>query len=547
MLVAMFSRRLGVVVLLLVTAFGFTAALTWQAINSAREHRAAAESVVRDYAAVVADDLLHRIIFEFESFGLMPIRSALFKTWSEEHRLMPPAELNAPLAGQAFVADFAAHKVDPPLPDALQRWVLSDMETEVKARIDNDRHYQIHVHLADGDHYLGFVAKPVAPRTFIGFTLRPEILARKARRAFERRTPFPGQMLASSQLESSDVYIHIANSGAELLRTPGTFNEALGVRLRVPQPYGDLLAGSIVETSFKPSALPNIVAGGLPPSRKWVAALMLVSSMFVLAAIGMILHRERQLDSMRSDFISAVSHELRTPLTQIRMFSETLLMNRVRSDTERQRALQIVNQETTRLGHLVDNILLLSRRERGTLALSLQEIDVVALVTETLQAFDPMIRSSRARVVVNGNESLIAIVDRAALKQVLINFLDNAVKYGPAGQTITLTVTGSDAAFRIDVDDEGPGIPAEDRDVVWQKFYRLERDREGDKAGSGIGLAVSADIIERHGGRYWIGDAPSKGARFSIEVPRHRATESNEEEDDRRFYEQLESSTGHRG
>jgi signal transduction histidine kinase len=401
------------------------------------------------------------------------------------------------------------------------------------------------VRLSDGDHFLAFTDE-IAPRRYVAFSLRPEVLRTMARTAYERRTPFPGQPIhARSRLISGDVFIHIAQGDLELLKTRGHFDPALGVRFTVPQRYGDLLAGSIVETSFTAAALPEIVTGGLPTSGVWFAVLMLFSSALVLVAVGLIMHRERQLEHMRADFISAVSHELRTPLTQIRMFSETLLRNRVRSESERQRSLQIVNQETTRLSHLVDNILLLSRRERGILALCFEETDIRDLIRQTLDAFEPMIASRRARITVNAPEPVIAFVDPGAFKQVLINFLDNAVKYGPSAQTIVVTATTSAGQIRIDVDDEGPGIPPSDRAAVWRKFFRLPRDRETDRAGSGIGLAVSAGIVERHHGRYSISASPSGGARFTIEFPVHQDVPAADDDFDRRFFEELEPGTGH--
>jgi signal transduction histidine kinase len=109
-------------------------------------------------------------------------------------------------------------------------------------------------------------------------------------------------------------------------------------------------------------------------------------------------------------------------------------------------------------------------------------------------------------------------VDRAALRQTLLNLLDNAVKYGPAGQTVRLAVQRTGTRVRLTVDDGGPGIAAEDRERVWLPFYRLERDARSAIAGSGIGLAVVRDLISLHGGRVCVEDAPGGGARFVVEL-----------------------------
>ncbi len=101
----------------------------------------------------------------------------------------------------------------------------------------------------------------------------------------------------------------------------------------------------------------------------------------------------------------------------------------------------------------------------------------------------------------------------------LLNLLDNAVKYGPSGQTVTLGLTMSDGRARICVDDQGPGIPAADRERIWDQFWRLERDRGSAVAGTGIGLSVVRELVALHGGRAWAEDAPRSGGRFVIELP----------------------------
>jgi signal transduction histidine kinase len=118
---------------------------------------------------------------------------------------------------------------------------------------------------------------------------------------------------------------------------------------------------------------------------------------------------------------------------------------------------------------------------------------------------------------------VVAPVDADALRQMLLNLLDNAVKYGPAGQTVTLGLTANDGRARIWVDDQGPGIPAADRERIWDRFWRLERDRGSAVAGTGIGLSVVRELVALHGGRAWAEDAPTSsgraGSRFVIELP----------------------------
>jgi signal transduction histidine kinase len=223
------------------------------------------------------------------------------------------------------------------------------------------------------------------------------------------------------------------------------------------------------------------------------------------------LRRERALARLRSDFISGVSHELRTPLTQIQMFAQTLLLDRVRGDDERRRSLAIIDQETRRLAHLVENILQFSRGERGTLRITRAPHDLGRLVRETADAFAPIARARSVSVEVDAEESMVD-VDEEAVRQIVLNLLDNAVKYGPPRQRVLVGVHGRE----ISVDDEGPGIPPREREAVFERYKRLDRERGRAIAGMGIGLSVVRELVELHGGRVRVEEGARGGARFVV-------------------------------
>jgi len=219
--------------------------------------------------------------------------------------------------------------------------------------------------------------------------------------------------------------------------------------------------------------------------------------------------------------VSGVSHELRTPLAQIRMFSETLLLGRVRSETEQMRSLEIIDQEARRLTHLVENLLHFSRSERQIARLSPAPTALAQLVRQTVEAFTPLAAARGVALATELHDGLVAPVDADALRQMLLNLLDNAVKYGSEEQTITVGLRASERGrrARIWVDDQGPGIPAADRERIWDRFWRLERDRGSAVAGTGIGLSVVRELVALHDGRVWAEDAPGRGARFVIDLP----------------------------
>jgi signal transduction histidine kinase len=255
--------------------------------------------------------------------------------------------------------------------------------------------------------------------------------------------------------------------------------------------------------------------------RLLVALLVLTAALVVVALVQ--LRRASELARLRAGFVSSISHELRTPLAQIRMFAETLRLGRVRTAEERRRSLQIIDQEARRLAHLVENVLQFARAERGAIHLALEPTDLAWHVRETLEAFAPLAGSRRVTVDPRlGDEVVLVDADRALLRQVLLNLLDNAVKYGPAGQTVTVGLRHDGYRALITVDDRGPGIAPRDRDRIWEPFRRLERDAHSSVAGSGIGLAVVSEIISLHGGRGWAEEAPGGGTRMVVELPKAR-------------------------
>jgi signal transduction histidine kinase len=232
------------------------------------------------------------------------------------------------------------------------------------------------------------------------------------------------------------------------------------------------------------------------------------------------LRRESEIAALRTDFVSGVSHELRTPLAQIRMFAETLVLGRVRSEEERRRSLEIIDQEARRLTHLVENLLHFSRSERQSLRVAPAPAVLGPLVRSVVESFTPLAETRKVRLRVSLADGVVGCVDEGALRQMLLNLLDNAVKYGPDGQTVTVGIDPSvgDRA-RLWVQDQGPGVPPADRDRIWDQFWRLERDRGSAVAGTGIGLSVVRELAALHRGRAWVEVAPGGGARFVIEVP----------------------------
>ena len=278
--------------------------------------------------------------------------------------------------------------------------------------------------------------------------------------------------------------------------------------------------GLIVEVSLNPRVANSLVIGGLPRSRLPLLFGVLALTMG-LAIVGVLqLRREDELARLRGDFIANVSHELRTPLAQLRMFAETLLLGRVRSDAEARRSLEIVDQEARRLSHLVENVLQFSRAERQKIKLCPTDEPLAAHIRAAHELFEPIVRARQVRLNMKLDETIRCSVDPGAMRQILLNLLDNAVKYGPIGQEVRVVVerSGDRRAARIIVEDDGPGIPKGLREKVWEPFYRLDRDATSAIAGSGIGLSVVRELATKLGGSARIEDSP-QGARVVVELP----------------------------
>ncbi|MDB4917208.1 MAG: ATP-binding region ATPase domain protein [Gemmatimonadetes bacterium] len=228
------------------------------------------------------------------------------------------------------------------------------------------------------------------------------------------------------------------------------------------------------------------------------------------------LRRERELMRVRDDFVSSVSHELRTPLTQIRMYAELLRTGSMKGQSDTARALNVIEKEARRLAILVDNILNFSRLRRRTQETNGMVTDVAEETRHVIDAFGPLAAERGMSVRADMAESLRACVDSLALRQLLLNLLENAAKYGPRGQNVVIGAVADNNKVRIWVDDEGTGVPPDERSKIWEPFFRGVAGRGNDITGSGIGLSVVQDLVILHGGDVSVTDAPTGGARFMV-------------------------------
>jgi len=353
------------------------------------------------------------------------------------------------------------------------------------------------------------------PQAIYGFITPPDAYEELFGGWFDRQPLLP-PAIAGAQPNDSLLFVTVSTpTGERAFESNTPYAMTYASSDSTGPEYADLR----VEAALRPDAASHLIIGGLPRSRLPLIVALLVLTLATGVAALIQLRREQQLARLRQDFVSGVSHELRTPLAQIRMFAELLDTGKLRTDAERDRSTRVINREARRLTHLVEKILQFSRLERAAVDLRVERLDVLQAVAQVIEAFKPLAAARDVHLAVDVEDGLTVRADRDAVSQLLLNLLDNAVKYGPKGQTVTVAAAREGNSIRLSVQDEGPGIPPHDRDRIWEPYHRLEREVDGAVAGSGIGLALVDELAAQHGGRSWVEDAASGGARFVVQLP----------------------------
>ncbi len=229
--------------------------------------------------------------------------------------------------------------------------------------------------------------------------------------------------------------------------------------------------------------------------------------------------RLKQFERARQEFVANVSHELRTPLSHIRGYVETLLSGAKDHPELATRFLQTIERNAGRLQLLIEDLLTISELESGRVRLNLQPASLRGLSEKVCEDFKT--RAAARRVTLhNAVPELSVCVDAARIEQVLSNLVDNAVKYGHEGGQVTIAAwPGKNGNVEVSVQDDGPGLPAEALERVFERFYRVDKARSREQGGTGLGLSIVKHIVQSHGGRVWAKSEPGNGATFLFTVP----------------------------
>jgi signal transduction histidine kinase len=318
-------------------------------------------------------------------------------------------------------------------------------------------------------------------------------------------------------LVADDGTVRLWNRAAELV-TGVRAEQALG------RPVGDVfgewdaLAARIPVSEDGASARPETVPVDVGSGELWLSFVAVRSAHGTVYAFRDET-AEHQLEADKSDFIATVSHELRTPTAAIHGAAQTLLRDDIDlPEPQKHELVDIIARQATRLAQITEDVLIATLLDRKALAVEREAVDVVEVARATVEAMRPQLPES---VVVHievdpGVAAASGAPDR--IQQVLVNLLDNAAKY--AGGPVTLRVETTNGVVRISVADSGPGLTLAEQQRVFEKFYRGGPQLTRTSGGTGLGLYISRELVQRMGGRLDVRSAPGAGATFVVELPR---------------------------
>ncbi len=267
------------------------------------------------------------------------------------------------------------------------------------------------------------------------------------------------------------------------------------------------------EAAPRPATVPLDVDG----RELWLSFVAVRSSEGVVYAFRD-LTLERELDTAKSDFIATVSHELRTPMTAVLGAAKTLLREDLQLSAEQTRQLlEMIATQATRLSQVTEEVLLASSLDRGDVRLEMTPIELEEVVREVVHALEPQL-SSTTSLVVRLERPACVLGDRDRVVQVLLNLIDNAVKYSPEGGTVTVSTRRLHDSIRVCVEDEGSGIPPPEQERIFEKFYRSDPQLMRTPSGTGLGLYICRELVRRMGGRIGVNSREGAGSTFFFEL-----------------------------
>ena len=245
---------------------------------------------------------------------------------------------------------------------------------------------------------------------------------------------------------------------------------------------------------------------------------------------------QQKNENSQRQFVSNVSHELRTPLTSLQAYIEALNEGAWKDPEIAPKFLEVTQQETSRMIRMINDLLSLSRMDRGVSKMDLEFVNLNDFVNHILNRFDMIVKTDKnkghkKKYTIKrelGNQALWVEIDTDKMMQVIDNIMNNAIKYSPDGGVITVRLTHSQGHVILSISDQGLGIPRKDLGKIFDRFYRVDKARSRAQGGTGLGLAIAKEIVEAHHGRIWADSSEGKGSTFYISLPYEPMTEEDD-------------------
>jgi two-component system phosphate regulon sensor histidine kinase PhoR len=228
----------------------------------------------------------------------------------------------------------------------------------------------------------------------------------------------------------------------------------------------------------------------------------------------------RRLERIRQDFVANVSHELRTPISSIKGYAETLLEGALEDKDNAKEFISIIYHDSNRLSQLINDLLDLSKIESGKMKMNFVPLDAVSVIRRAITVIENQAKAKSILFKVNLAPELPKIkADETRFSQVMINLLDNAIKYTPENGSVTVTAKVVNNSLQVDIEDTGIGISEKDLPRIFERFYRVDKARSRELGGTGLGLSIVKHIVQAHGGQVWVKSELGLGSTFSFTIP----------------------------
>ena len=230
----------------------------------------------------------------------------------------------------------------------------------------------------------------------------------------------------------------------------------------------------------------------------------------------------KNLEVMRKDFVANVSHELKTPITSIKGFAETLLDGAAEDPDTLRQFLTIIYDESNRIQLLIEDLLILSKLEKDDSTIYLSSFEVGVMLGEILPIIEHQAKQKEITINVDAKDDLVLHADEEKIKQILLNLLTNSISYTPAHGSVSLSIKDGEKNVCFEIADTGIGMSKEVLPRIFERFYRVDKDRSRDTGGTGLGLAIVKHIVEVHGGEIEVESEIEKGTKFSVYIPKQK-------------------------